>query len=252
MKKILASVAAVAFCVAPAIAADMATKGPVYRAAPTPVFNWSGFYVGGHAGYGWATEDWTWIPGAGPLRQNTSPSGFVGGAQAGWQQQWNNIVGGIELTWSGGHLRDSQTTASFAGGPRQFNSKLDSIFTAAARIGVAQNNWLFYGKGGFASGEVTQGVVFVPTGITNGDEKSRANGWVLGAGVEYGFSPNWIFGVEYDYIRLDVKDHIVANISGGGTGCFCDARTNLSAVLARLSYKFGGDPWGKSPVVAKY
>ena len=46
MKKILlASVAAAAFCGAPAFAADMPIKAPVYKAAPAPIFNWTGFYV---------------------------------------------------------------------------------------------------------------------------------------------------------------------------------------------------------------
>jgi opacity protein-like surface antigen len=163
MKKLLvAAIAAAVFLNAPALA------GP-----PAGVFDWSGFYLGGHAGHGGGNEDWTWIPGIGPLRQDTGPSGFVRGAQAGWQQQWNNIVGGIELAWSDGDLKSSQTSPVFAGGPRQFNSKLDSIFTAAGRLGVAQNNWLLYGKGGFASGEVRQGIIFVPNVISNGDEKAE-------------------------------------------------------------------------------
>src|SRR5713226_8378382 len=52
MKKFLiAGIAAAAFCGAPALAADMPTKGPVYKAEP--LFNWTGFYVGGNVGYGW-------------------------------------------------------------------------------------------------------------------------------------------------------------------------------------------------------
>ena len=39
------------------LAADIPVK-PVYKAAPVAVapapFNWTGFYIGGHLGYGWA------------------------------------------------------------------------------------------------------------------------------------------------------------------------------------------------------
>ena len=50
MKKfIVAGIAAAAFCGAPALAADMPVKAP-YAA---PVFNWTGFYIGAHAGYAW-------------------------------------------------------------------------------------------------------------------------------------------------------------------------------------------------------
>lgn len=49
-----AAVAATAFVTAPASAADMAR--PVYKAAPAPIaiYNWTGFYIGGNAGAGWA------------------------------------------------------------------------------------------------------------------------------------------------------------------------------------------------------
>ena len=43
-----------------ALAADIAR--PVYKAPPAgalPVaYDWTGFYVGGHVGYGWAEKDW--------------------------------------------------------------------------------------------------------------------------------------------------------------------------------------------------
>src|SRR5580704_2419137 len=40
-------------------AADMATKMPVKAAPVAPAWNWSGFYVGGHFGYGWAFPEIT-------------------------------------------------------------------------------------------------------------------------------------------------------------------------------------------------
>src|SRR5712691_9682918 len=52
-KFLIAGIAVAAFCAAPAFAADMPTKGPVYKAAPAPVFNWTGFYSGAVGTYGW-------------------------------------------------------------------------------------------------------------------------------------------------------------------------------------------------------
>jgi opacity protein-like surface antigen len=52
MKKLLvAVVATAAFCGAPALAADMPVKAPPIA----PIFNWSGFYVGGTVGYAWGS-----------------------------------------------------------------------------------------------------------------------------------------------------------------------------------------------------
>ena len=54
---------AVSAAALPALAADMPSKMPV-KAPPivAPVYNWTGFYVGGHAGYRWADADLTADP----------------------------------------------------------------------------------------------------------------------------------------------------------------------------------------------
>ena len=74
-------------------AADM--RAPVYKAAPVPMaYNWSGFYAGGHIGWGWAKEDATiaaFSPGVPDIPLGSVFSGdrdgFLGGAQIGlnWQ-----------------------------------------------------------------------------------------------------------------------------------------------------------------------
>ena len=66
MKKFVSgSVALVALmaAVASASAADLAARPYTKAPAVDPTFNWSGFYIGAHAGYGWAREDHaTWHP----------------------------------------------------------------------------------------------------------------------------------------------------------------------------------------------
>jgi outer membrane immunogenic protein len=54
MKKLLfAGVAVAALCCAPALAADIPVKAPVYKAAAAPIFDWTGPYAGIAAGWGW-------------------------------------------------------------------------------------------------------------------------------------------------------------------------------------------------------
>lgn len=49
-----------------AIAADIPQPAPVYRApVVAPVYNWTGFYLGGNAGYGWARASGDLTLGAG-------------------------------------------------------------------------------------------------------------------------------------------------------------------------------------------
>ena len=75
-----------------AMAADIAR--PVYKAPPAgalPVtYDWTGFYIGGHVGYGWAKKDWT--DSFGLFDVSSNPNGFLGGGQAGFNYQIGQFV----------------------------------------------------------------------------------------------------------------------------------------------------------------
>src|SRR3954467_1809136 len=108
MKKLMLGAA---LCVASfsANAADLPVPAPApaYKAPAVIVpstYNWSGFYIGGNVGYGWAKSD----PGVTSFYQpigtlqgtyagpGHSPSGFIGGLQAGFNYQINSLVLGWE------------------------------------------------------------------------------------------------------------------------------------------------------------
>ncbi len=107
-KGILAAAATAIVMGASANAADIAR--PVYKAPViVPAFNWSGFYIGGHAGWGWQKEDATLatLSPALPIIPlgsvfNLEKDQFLGGAQAGinWQPVGTPWVFGIEGQWS--------------------------------------------------------------------------------------------------------------------------------------------------------
>ena len=68
MKKLLWVGPLFAICLAaPAMAADMAVKAPAYKApVAATIYNWTGWFVGGNAGYGGETRTIRWplrIPG---------------------------------------------------------------------------------------------------------------------------------------------------------------------------------------------
>lgn len=97
MKKfLLATTALVAFS-AGAQAADLgAPRMPIAAAVVAPVFNWTGFYVGAHFGYGWGNTNWTFLAGPDTLNPPPRPNGVFGGLQLGYNFQINNIVLGLE------------------------------------------------------------------------------------------------------------------------------------------------------------
>jgi outer membrane immunogenic protein len=174
MKKILLSGVAIAalFAAAPASAADVPVRQqqPYYKAAPAPVFNWTGFYFGGHIGYGW-----------GDTLVGGDMDGFLGGVQAGYNWQLSrNWVFGIEADISGTDLNNAVP------------AHVDYLGTLRARVGYTWDRTMFYGTGGLAWNRASV------VGVHDTD-----TGYALGLGLEWAFAPNWSAKVEYMYYAFD-------------------------------------------------
>ena len=96
MKKFLLGAATLIAFAAPAVAADMParpySKAPAYS-APAVVYNWTGFYIGGHVGGAFA----------GDSSLQSSDARFMGGVQGGFDYQFhpNWVLGAepVQLAW---------------------------------------------------------------------------------------------------------------------------------------------------------
>ena len=255
MKKLLLSGAAfAALAIGPAVAADLSVP-PMYKAPPPPpMFSWTGCYIGGHIGGGYAwtentnTVNTTAFGDFGPGQGFSQPSsGFVGGGQLGCNYQIARLVIGIEGTYSGADIKQDYLSP-FGGRDDRFTNKIDGIATVVGRFGWAFDNWLFYSKVGWAGAHaklsVVDNVANPATGA--GSDSHWHNGITFGSGVEYAFTPNWIAGFETNYYRFESKSYEV----GGGAGLytFNSRPRDVYTFLGRLSYKFG---WG-NPVMAAY
>jgi hypothetical protein len=101
------------------------------------------------------------------------------------------------------------------------------IGTAAARFGVVEDQWLVYGKVG--GGWVHSTAEVNAFGQTwNGS--STKDGWLVGAGLEYGFKPHWTVRLEYDYLAL-------ANWTSA-TVPAVSLNRDVQMVKAGINYKF--------------
>ena len=245
MKRIIFSaVAALALSSAPTLAADMPTKAPIYKAAPMAYYDWSGFYIGGHAGGGWSNPSYTNLAntstfGGAPVGSTFSQtgSGFIGGGQIGYNWQAGPWVYGLEASFSGSTIK--ATSTNFV--DDNFENKLKSLLLVTGRIGYAFNNWLLYGKGGYAGGNRSASVSdtgVVSPGVGSGSAKAWHSGWTIGTGVEYGLTQNWILGLEYDYVRLGSSSYQLDGTDGGGLSYLFNIKSNYHLVTGRLSYKF--------------
>ena len=126
----------------------------------------------------------------------------------------------------------------------------DGIGLFTGQIGYAWNAALFYVKGGAA---VTSNRFSILTTLNNFELASASAtrwGGTVGVGFEYGFSPNWTFGVEYDHLFMGDANNTFTGLNTVDAR-FVNSRIgqDVDMVTLRLNYKFGG--YG-SPVVAKY
>src|SRR3954468_20792875 len=127
---------------------------PVVVAPPT----WSGLYVGGNVGWGWArwSGELVYDYGFGPFpifdpsHRTIDASGFLGGLQVGFNHQAGALVVGLEsdVSWTG-----IKNTATFktSGPPANgyyfwtVSNRLDWFSTVRARVGLALGRTLIYG-----------------------------------------------------------------------------------------------------------
>src|SRR6267378_5706778 len=128
------SIAALAFTAAlasgGASAADLGAR-PYYTKAPAIVdtlYNWGGFYVGGHVGASSTNQSWVntanttlfgdLAPGQGFRQRGT---GAFGGGQVGYNWQASNYVFGLEGTASGMGNRGNALNTVFGARDDQFS-----------------------------------------------------------------------------------------------------------------------------------
>jgi outer membrane immunogenic protein len=205
---------------------------PVYVA---PVFTWTGFYIGGNLGVAFTKGDVTDSFGDGfRFAQNAV---FAGGGQIGANYQWNWLVVGVEAAfdWLANNQNSSGTVFVPGVGSIQLSANDRWITTLAARVGVANNNWLYYAKGGGGWVGVNNPTL---TNVTTGGSISVSNsnsnsGWLVGAGIEWAFAPNWTAKVEYDFLGLNDSTFTVP-----GGDVITTTNRDVQTVTVGINYLF--------------
>jgi outer membrane immunogenic protein len=250
MKKFLlgtAGLIALGMASAPASAADMAAR-PVYKAPPpmvAPIYDWSGFYIGGNGGWGTSHNCWdnTTVGGAFVAAEGChNADGGTAGGQIGYRWQAGQAVFGLEAQGNWADFTGSNVSLVTGGLNR---TKIDAFGLFTGQIGYAWNNALLYVKGGGAVTDNKNSILSNPGNIlfANTGDYTRWGGTV-GAGIEFGFAPNWSAGVEYDHLFM--QDANVGFVTTGGAPFgFDNTRQDVDMVTARINYRFG-------PTIGKY
>lgn len=257
MKRTLLASTAALLIAAPAFAADLPSRqaAPAPFVAP-PAFTWTGFYAGVNAG--WTQNEakvtnrgFTGTGGAGayPSFSTSKRGGFIGGLQAGYNQQFGNFVAGLEADINFlGNRRGTGAEAVAGLGAAGItgvtaSNRLDWLGTVRARAGVAFDRVLVYGTAGLAFGAPDQRLTITNAagGATHFGSKNETKvGWTVGGGIEYALLDNLTIRGEYLYYDLGRTTVTAAPTAIGPAGTANTARFENDGHIARvgLNYRF--------------
>ena len=184
--------------------------------------SWTGFYVGGFAGYKHAevnpslTLEGSWIPSDAIVvearaGEDLTDDGAELGGLIGYNHQWSDWVLGLEASAGYLWLRDSEQSEDIR--PPSTNQffvsrsfKTHYLVTAGPRVGYAFCDWLPYATAGLAIGDLdfSQDLAAFDyfTTPTGGSKSQTRVGWFVGGGLQYALSDHWSMRAQYEYIDL--------------------------------------------------
>jgi len=213
------------------------TPGPNPIVLPPPSTNkWTGFYGGGHVGYGWGRADTSFTPlptavsffDMLPTTLRPDPRGVIAGGQLGYNKEFTPIVLSAEFTISWSNMNGTKTVTpiirnngtTFPGTGFLTTHQDTSWFgTLRPRLGIlptSSHRLLLYGTGGFAFGKVNYsansdfrpgGTIQYPTSFSK-----NKKGWTVGGGAEVAVAPHVSLNFEYLFYNLG-NESITANPS---------------------------------------
>ena len=233
MRMVSVIIAAAVGGISAASATDL--PAPVYTKAPVavhPAYDWSGFYLGLHAGYVWGRSR---VFDNGVLTESgAATDGFVGGLLAGYHRQSGPLVLGLEgdVGWSNalghGTVIAPPPPPQLPPGPNTYRLMWDSHFVGKA--GFTSNRWLLFATAGIAIADFSfQEGVPADTPASNRIPATYV-GFSVGGGVEYAFTDHLLGRLQYVYDDFGGKSFTTAD---GGT-----YRVNLTSQTLR-----GGVAW---------
>jgi outer membrane immunogenic protein len=238
MKKLLLATSALAALGGSALAADLGPRGyarePIFAA---PIYNWTGFYLGGHLGGAFSTSNTF-----NGLVLSDYEARFLGGVQVGadWQFATNWVIGAEgQYSWLG----KNSINAIFPGGFVYGNDQR-GLGSITGRVGYAAGPALFYVKGGYAYSDNRETLTFAGVPVAFALDSNHTNGWTIGGGVEYMFAPNWAAKAEYQFYDFG-DSRFIAPAALVPFGSFSN---DVHTLKVGVNYRFNF----ASPVAARY
>jgi outer membrane immunogenic protein len=260
----------------PVLRGSMQPPAPVYSVGPATFTRWSGFYFGGNVSVGSATSDFSTA--TRPLvhtslqhltvEDQATPSAFEvlgrgssvaagGGAFLGYNTQWQDLVLGVETTYTHTNLNTTApstpvgrifpTLSTAAGISATANMNLTDFATARGRAGYVLGNFMPYGFIGMAVGRAKYNVstladITQTTSTTNpnyscagtnatigacsdflffnsaGQNNALLWGWTVGAGLDWALTRNIFVRGEFEFVEFAPISNISIMVASGRLG----------------------------------
>ncbi len=260
MRKLyLSGVALAALAAGPAIAADM--PAPAYKAAPppaSPIYNWTGFYVGGGFGFGLWNADTTAVNTAtlAPITNNTTNGGkgWLGMVTAGYDYQFGeHIVAGVFGEYDPSSIRGTLGTPVATGifSVLSGTEKQTSSWYVGGRIGwLVTPTLLTYWTGGYTQARFDGVNINNLPAVPGAIPANTYNGWFLGGGLEYQVTFLPIRGLyvrtEYTYANYNNATLAISNSNAPGNVIPVPVSLTISpavqTIITGVTYKFNWTP----------
>src|SRR5215472_4351618 len=229
MKKALIASALLGVCVTgSAVAADLPTKAPIMKAPPAPVYNWTGCYIGGGAGYGMFDHEHDSVTLAGVAngpKVDTGGRGWFGTVQGGCDIQFNSffpILGGSMLfgVFADGDWGNVKGTNEASNVNLFGDEKLDNSWAVGARLGwLPTDRFLTFVSGGYTQAHLQDlnYVAFPGTVVSAQLPGHNVNGWFIGTGYEYnlGWLPGLTWKTEYRWADYGSRTDTIVGVPSG-------------------------------------
>jgi outer membrane immunogenic protein len=177
-------------------------------------------------------------------------TGGLAGGQMGFRWQSGGWVFGVDAQGDWANLKGSNTSipaAALLGVPLLTNqTKIDAIGLLTGQIGWAWDAVLFYVKGGGAVTDVRYNGLVTGTNAIIDTQRETRWGGAVGAGIEFGFAPNWSVAAEYDHLFMGNRNLTFTFSNLGGLSRIDRINQDVDMGTVRVNYRWGG------PVIAKY
>jgi outer membrane immunogenic protein len=226
MRKLLLGGAAIA-------ALTLAAENPAHAVPPASVYNWTGCYIGGNVGAGWANKEFR------PSFPNHEGSfqDLVCCGEIGSDMHKGMFVVGAQgmFDFSALHGR-----TPFFGG-KAFDTRTPWFATATGQIGyLLAPNFLVSVHGGAAFVRDEHKLIEFPNFVDNVVNVTRT-GAVLGVSAEWMCAHGWSFFARYDYMQFGNKTLDFRTVSPAPS--FNDGvRQHVQTLLFGVNFRFNSGP----------